>query len=1665
MKTRLTFPLAAVLLIASVPLFGTVFRPTSDRQLVERADSVVVGTVLDSLPHLRSDGYVETRTRLLVEQTLKGDARGIVTIAELGGVADNGRFTFIADSATYAAGDHVMVFLRGRADGTWLTASMTLGKYLLRDGVALRESEELGNSAHSADVFVRFVKDAAGGMSTRENAGLVTIPAKGSANPHVTADALRISPQGTASNYALQATDVFNTTHPVRWPGCAGDPCTGTSTVSVTFKHTAPDPGGIASGLAAWTNDPASFITLSDGGVAASSGPAADAQNFIYLNYTGAFSGPGYQCDGAQACTIGSGNGTNTYDGDTWFSIADSDIIVAAGIPAGQFPTLITHELGHAIGFRHSNAGAPSSFSAIMTSPFNPSFGSVLQQWDKDAVDSIYGSGPVCVQPSITSTNGGGTVPAGSMANLSVSATGSATLSYQWYSGSATSTANPVGSNSPTYQTPPINSTSNFWVRVSNGCGTADSATITVTPATCVPPTVNTQPANQTISSGGTAGLSVGNNGTFPFTYQWYQGSAGDTNNPISGANQLTFTTPVLTQTTSYWVQVANSCGTVNSATATITVQGGTCTNPAFTIQPQSLTLTPTTVTFLFAAATNVSSYNWFKGAVGDTSSPVTSSPPSNARYVQQLYVDILSRAPDAGALAIINALNASSLTRAGAATAVITSTEGRTRLITTMYGTFLHRAPLPSELSFWIPTAFSAGLTDEQIAAQFLGSPEYFALAGSNNNTWINHVYGDLLGRAPSPAEASAGVALLGAGSRSAVSLTIANSAEARGNRVKGWYSSFLRRPADAPGLTAFTTALVGGATDEAVLALFLASDEYFNFGSLAVIGPLASTTKFWVQAFNSCGTGNSIAAVITIPQCTNPVIVTQPQNATINIGAIAPLAVYSAGATSYQWYQAQSGDPSNPVAGATGPLLNLPINATGIVQYWVNVTNACGSTASATATLTINCVAPIPQIRVQPTAPSTSSYVVAWSANNAVAFRYDLQESATADFANPTETQTTAQTVTIPAKGTAITTDTRLYYRVRMDPVCGGLGDFSAVGSVLVTAPPPPNTPTTSLNPTGTPCTGQNCNLTAPLFIPGFNASGKTSNAVDDTYTVTSDKAFLAVTPASGALPSGGLNLTATVDTSSLDVGSTQATLTISRTQNASGKIGPTAVSSSTVPVSVNLVTPISPTPKDNNPPANTLLIPAVAHAAGIGSHFQSDIRITNTAAQSITYQLIYTPTAIDGTTQGKTATITIAPGDTKALNDLVATWYGAGSVGEGGLGTLEIRPQNYSGKIGDVSVNFATVASSRTYNVTSTGTFGQFIPAMTLTSFLGKSASSLSLQQVAQSPSSCTNNCFRTNFGFVEGAGQNADMVLTLFSADGTQAAQRTFSLLPFEHVQQNLSALFPGTTLSDGRLQVQVTSDGGKVTAYASVLDNVTSDPLAVFPVDTSKVSTNHIVVPGIAELNNGAANFHSDMRLFNAGTTDTTVTLNYTTVTVPAKQIVVPAGQIVSVNNTLNSLWGLTGSGGAVIATTDAATPLIITARTFSRRADGGTFGQFIPGVTATDATGLGERPLQVVQLEQSAAFRSNLGLVEVTGNAVDLDIAAFTPDSKVAAHYQTHLEANQFNQLGSFFATLGLGNTYNGRVAVSVIGGTGRVAAYGSVIDSQTQDPTYVPAQ
>ncbi len=85
-------------------------------------------------------------------------------------------------------------------------------------------------------------------------------------------------------------------------------------------------------------------------------------------------------------------------------------------------------------------------------------------------------------------------------------------------------------------------------------------------------PVIGEGPQNQNIASGETAFLSVLVTGTPPFRYQWYQGFSGDETKSV-GIDSCVLLTPVLTQTTRYWVKISNAGGTVRSGTAVITVR------------------------------------------------------------------------------------------------------------------------------------------------------------------------------------------------------------------------------------------------------------------------------------------------------------------------------------------------------------------------------------------------------------------------------------------------------------------------------------------------------------------------------------------------------------------------------------------------------------------------------------------------------------------------------------------------------------------------------------------------------------------------------------------------------------------------------------------------------------------------------------------------------------------------------------------------------------------------------------------------------------------------------------------------------------------------------------------------------------------------------------
>jgi hypothetical protein len=91
--------------------------------------------------------------------------------------------------------------------------------------------------------------------------------------------------------------------------------------------------------------------------------------------------------------------------------------------------------------------------------------------------------------------------------------------------------------------------------------------------AACDPPVLTQQPASQSILQGQVVTLAVQASATSPISFQWYEGLSGDISKPVPGATSQTFTPAALTKNTSFWVNVSNGCGSLQSATATIGVR------------------------------------------------------------------------------------------------------------------------------------------------------------------------------------------------------------------------------------------------------------------------------------------------------------------------------------------------------------------------------------------------------------------------------------------------------------------------------------------------------------------------------------------------------------------------------------------------------------------------------------------------------------------------------------------------------------------------------------------------------------------------------------------------------------------------------------------------------------------------------------------------------------------------------------------------------------------------------------------------------------------------------------------------------------------------------------------------------------------------------------
>jgi Zn-dependent metalloprotease/fibronectin type 3 domain-containing protein len=237
---------------------------------------------------------------------------------------------------------------------------------------------------------------------------------------------------------------------------------------------------------------------------------------------------------------------------------------------------------------------------------------------------------PCSNPPSAPALTAPATAPTGQQFTVSWTATGYDTylLDEATNASFTGATTYQVLGTSKTFVRSGSGTTFHYRARALNECGepSPNSNTAqTAIGAACTQAGISTHPANKSIQSGQTTSLSVVASGTAPFTYQWYQGTSGNTASPIGGATSSGYTTPALAATTSYWVRVSNGCGVANSNTATVTVSGtvptkfdfGTTTSPV----AASYTRVAPNTAFSVAPALSVSAlaaagYGWVSGTI-----------------------------------------------------------------------------------------------------------------------------------------------------------------------------------------------------------------------------------------------------------------------------------------------------------------------------------------------------------------------------------------------------------------------------------------------------------------------------------------------------------------------------------------------------------------------------------------------------------------------------------------------------------------------------------------------------------------------------------------------------------------------------------------------------------------------------------------------------------------------------------------------------------------------------------------------------------------------------------------------------------------------------------------------------------------------------------------
>ena len=450
-----------------------------------------------------------------------------------------------------------------------------------------------------------------------------------------------------------------------------------------------------------------------------------------------------------------------------------------------------------------------------------------------------------------------------------------------------------------------------------------------------------------------------------------------------------------------------------------------------------------------------------------------------------------------------------------------------------------------------------------------------------------------------------------------------------------------------------------------------------------------------------------------------------------------------------------------------------------------------------------------------------------------------------------------------------------------------------------------------------------------------------------------------------------------------------------------------------------------------------------PGQARAQGANnSFFKTALWATNTSATETVIRLRYVPSP-GATLAGADETVLLAirPNESVSFTDVLTEALGA-TENTGGAIVVELQ----DGKA-------LPIVTSRTYNEPGpyAGTFGQYIPAVPLASGPGSEVFIDGLGGDAK---------FRSNVGVVNLTDAAITAAITVVDTSGVTKGQPVVIAVPARSaVQENgINTKAGAGTLSVFGVRVTAT---GAFFAYASKLDNVTSDP--IFVPDTLRALSRQWVdgvgaVPGA-----GGTFFRSNLSISNRGAVAALVTLQYTprgsTAPSMSEPVSVPASSTAFYSDAIPQIFGIEGAGTLTI-TSDSATPVVVWARTYNDRGTSGTLGQFIPAFGPADLIGSNGALLQ--GLSENPGYRTNLGLVNTSAATVGATISAWRKDGTKLSERVYVLAGGQSLFVQKIFQDILAGAQVADGYLKIIPSNPDALYAWASYVDNRSTDQTFV---